>query len=214
MLIVNCRSFKVWNLCCEIIYNRMDHPPFPFRLPWSPCVCTCCADRQTGGVLPVSSMCHRGHHHSCPDGEVAHVYSGSQRDKRWQPSGQLHNRLACIPVRQCGRELTLSVHPVTVRETCLGSRALGLRVWRHLCSYKPSLLFLHLNIVVEKKTSHSTQKIQHLFSDGKRLTFLFRISTLCCQPPSLRCRSFDFTLNRWFIFLHPTVRPSLVTWWW
>lgn len=58
--------------------------------------------------------------------------------------------------------------------------------------------------------SHSTQKIQHLFSDGKRLTFLF-FPFFAFPPFALPTsfpfcsQSFDFTLNRWFTFLHQTV---------
>lgn len=65
----------------------------------------------------------------------------------------------------CKRDVSGQPHGSAVPE--LEAKQWQLRMGRHLCSYKAFLLFLHLNIVVEKQ---AIQKIQHLFSDGKRLT--------------------------------------------
>lgn len=183
---------------------------------------TCCADRQI--VFYLSAPCvtrdtsFLSWRWSCP--RLRRITKRQSVATEWATSQtpRLHPSTAPWPWTNPFRS---SRH--CKRETCLGSRALGLqakrrrrlRVGRHLCSYKAPLPFLHLNIVVEK-TCHNTQKIQHLFSDGKRLTFppaplFFCISTLCCQPPPLCRRPFHLTLNQWFIFLHQTF---LVAWWW
>lgn len=72
-------------------------------------------------------------------------------------AGQLHK--ASLAAWLSDHELTPPFIPVTVRETCLNNRTALLyrslrqssdssEKERHLCSYKASLLFLHLNIAM------------------------------------------------------------------
>lgn len=107
----------------------------------------------------------------------------------------------CVHPHHCKRDVCQQPYSSAMSE--LEAKQWQLWMGRHLCSYKASFLFLHLNIVVGKQAmlAKNTQEIQHLFSDGKRLTvFAFLPSATLSYPhlsfnlTNLLCKGLPFCI--------------------
>lgn len=198
----------------------------------SPCMFTCRNDR-TFDILATHSMWHTGNSFvlkvqrscSCYQWIVSSKQEWQSLATAWATSRGLACNLAFWPftnpfVHPCHCKRDVSQWPRGLAVLELEAKQRQLTAGQHLCSYKASLLFLHLNIVVGKKSmlAKNILKIQHLYFDGKRLTivvylflFIFCISTLRWHPYLSSSLFFflDFNLSLLFNLLH---QSSWVAW--
>lgn len=137
--------------------------------------------------------------------EVARACCGlwytNKSDKLTRTTGQLHKAisrsLAFWPLTnvfvrpsRCKRDVSQQSWSFAIFE--VEAKQWWLRKEWHVCSYKASFLFLHLNIAVGLETmlANYTQKIWHLSSDGKKKLRVFMFLPSTATFPYLRL-SFD-----------------------
>lgn len=188
----------------------MDHPPFLFP----PVSLPACAHLALT-VLPVSFMCHSGHIIPVLMVKLPTLYG---EIARW-PSGQLPKRLACIAVRRrgceptplrsfhhCKSDVSRQPHARARSETVAAQNGTTPLLLQSFPPLSPS----EYSRGKRKKTIRRSRIYFLMGKDWLFFFFTFCILTPGCQPPSLLRRSFDFTLNRWFIFLHQTISGRMM----